>query len=150
MTSSVSAAAEVQRRTMATLVAGQIVGATGITIGIATASLLAEELSGSEKLAGLAQTSQVGFVVREEALPVAAGLVEMVGTEKAREIVMSAGGDFELVFTVRPGELDAARRACALTVIGEVVEEEGIWIEQAGHRLRIEPRGYEHRIGGMD
>ncbi len=101
-------------------------------------------------LSDLAQTSQVGFVVREEALPVAAGLVEMVGTEKAREIVMSAGGDFELVFTVRPGELDAARRACALTVIGEVVEEEGIWIEQAGHRLRIEPRGYEHRIGGMD
>ncbi|MFT3871509.1 MAG: MFS transporter [Nocardioides sp.] len=44
---------------MATLVAGQIVGATGITIGIATASLLAEDLSGSEKLAGLAQTSQV-------------------------------------------------------------------------------------------
>ncbi len=59
MTSSIPAAADVQRRTMATLVAGQIVGATGITIGIATASLLAEDLSGSEKLAGLAQTSQV-------------------------------------------------------------------------------------------
>lgn len=49
----------VQRRTLTTLVAGQIVGATGITIGIATASLLAKQLSGSEKLAGLAQTTQV-------------------------------------------------------------------------------------------
>jgi MFS family permease len=37
----------------------QAVGALGITIGIATASLLARELSGSEKMAGLAQTCQV-------------------------------------------------------------------------------------------
>jgi MFS family permease len=42
-----------------TLMAAQVVGAVGITIGIATASLLARDLSGSEKLAGLAQTFQV-------------------------------------------------------------------------------------------
>ncbi|HQR27519.1 MAG TPA: MFS transporter [Nocardioides sp.] len=51
--------AAVHRRTLATLVAGQAVGAVGITIGIATASLLARDLSGSEKQAGLAQTCQV-------------------------------------------------------------------------------------------
>ena len=49
----------VQRRTLRTLMAAQVVGAVGITIGIATASLLARDLSGSEKLAGLAQTFQV-------------------------------------------------------------------------------------------
>jgi MFS family permease len=48
-----------QRRTVRTLVASQAVGALGITIGIATASLLARDLSGSEELAGLAQTTQV-------------------------------------------------------------------------------------------
>jgi thiamine-monophosphate kinase len=64
-------------------------------------------------------------------------------------MVMSAGGDFELVFTVRPEELDAARKACHLTVIGEVVEE-GIWMEREGRRQRIEARGYEHMIGGTD
>ena len=48
-----------QRRTVRTLVLAQAVGATGITIGIATASLLARDISGSESLAGLAQTSQV-------------------------------------------------------------------------------------------
>lgn len=47
------------RRTVRTLVASQVVGALGITIGIATASLLARDLSGSEELAGLAQTTQV-------------------------------------------------------------------------------------------
>lgn len=51
--------ARAQRRTLRTLIAGQAVGAMGITIGIATASLLALELSGSEKYAGLAQTAQV-------------------------------------------------------------------------------------------
>jgi MFS family permease len=49
----------VQRRTVRTLVGSQAVGALGITIGIATASLLARDLSGSEELAGLAQTTQV-------------------------------------------------------------------------------------------
>jgi MFS family permease len=49
----------VQRRTMGTLVLAQGLGGLGITIGIAVAAILAEELSGSEKLAGLAQTMQV-------------------------------------------------------------------------------------------
>jgi MFS family permease len=48
-----------QRRTLGTLVVSQAAGALGITIGIATASLLARDLSGSEELAGLAQTTQV-------------------------------------------------------------------------------------------
>ncbi len=51
--------ARLQRHTLQTLVTSQAVGALGITIGIATASLLARDLSGSEALAGLAQTTQV-------------------------------------------------------------------------------------------
>jgi thiamine-monophosphate kinase len=54
-------------------------------------------------LSDLSEVSRVGFLVQEEALPLAEGLVEMVGQEKALEMAMSAGGDFELVFTVRPG-----------------------------------------------
>ncbi len=51
--------AAAQRRTVRVLVATQAVGAVGITIGIATASLLARDISGSESQAGLAQTFQV-------------------------------------------------------------------------------------------
>jgi len=50
---------EVQRRTIRTLVASQVLGGLGTTIGVAVAALLAEDVSGSEKLAGLAQTMQV-------------------------------------------------------------------------------------------
>lgn len=48
-----------QRRTVTTLVGAQAFGALGITIGIATASLLARDISGSEEYAGTAQTAQV-------------------------------------------------------------------------------------------
>ena len=48
-----------QKRTLTVLVATQALGGLGITIGIAVAALLAERISGSEKLAGLAQTTQV-------------------------------------------------------------------------------------------
>ncbi|RYB92148.1 MFS transporter [Nocardioides oleivorans] len=49
----------VQRRTVRTLVVSQAVGAVGVTIGVTTASLLARDISGSEAMAGLAQTFQV-------------------------------------------------------------------------------------------
>ncbi len=58
-TSTTYDAARVHRRAVLTLVVAQAVGAIGITIGIATASLLARDVSGSEGQAGLAQTAQV-------------------------------------------------------------------------------------------
>ncbi|UUZ59305.1 hypothetical protein [Nocardioides sp. B-3] len=51
--------AAVQTRTIRTLVVSQAVGAVGVTIGVATASLLARDISGSESMAGLAQTFRV-------------------------------------------------------------------------------------------
>jgi len=51
--------AQVQRRTLGVLVAAQALGGLGLTIGIAVAAVLAEQISGSAQLAGLAQTMQV-------------------------------------------------------------------------------------------
>lgn len=83
----------VQRRTVRTLVTAQAIGALGITVGIATASLLAKELSGSESLAGLAQTTQVlGAAVGSYLL---AGLVSRRGRRVGMVtgmLVASVGG----------------------------------------------------------
>jgi MFS family permease len=49
----------VQRRTVGVLVVSQSLGGLGTTVGIAVASVLAEEVSGSEALAGMVQTFQV-------------------------------------------------------------------------------------------
>jgi thiamine-monophosphate kinase len=101
----------------------------------------------SLSLSDLADVNQVGFLMQEEAIPLAPGLAEMVGREKAVEMALSAGGDFELVFTVDPEMLAASEAACDLTVIGTVVED-GIWMESEGKKIRIVPKGYEHKIGG--
>ncbi|WP_265520308.1 MFS transporter [Oerskovia flava] len=49
----------VQRRTIAVLAASQVLGGIGVATGVAVASLIASELSGSDAIAGLAQTSAV-------------------------------------------------------------------------------------------
>jgi MFS family permease len=51
--------AAVQRRTVGVLVVSQAFGGLGVTVGIAVAAVLAEQVSGSESLAGLVQTMQV-------------------------------------------------------------------------------------------
>lgn len=48
-----------QRRTVRTLVASQVLGGVGVASGIAVGGLLAEDVSGSTALAGLAQTGTV-------------------------------------------------------------------------------------------
>jgi len=50
---------DIQRRTLGTLVVTQALGGVGLSAAIAMAALLAKDVSGSESLAGLAQTGQV-------------------------------------------------------------------------------------------
>jgi thiamine-monophosphate kinase len=94
----------------------------------------------------LAEASSIGFLVRARDLPMAQGLLKTAGFKKALELILGAGGDFELLFTIRPDRLEEARRACKLTVIGRAVES-GVWVESDGRKIEIEPRGYEHVIG---
>jgi thiamine-monophosphate kinase len=96
-------------------------------------------------ISDLAEVSGVGFIVNEEAIPIAKGIEEMVRHDEAVDLVLKAGGDFELIFTVKPEQIDAARRACELTVIGSATEE-GLWLESGGEKRRLKPEGYEHTI----
>jgi MFS family permease len=65
----------VQRRTIAVLVVGQVLGGVGIAVGFAVGALLARELSGSTELSGLAQTAGVlGAAVAAVPLARLAGL----------------------------------------------------------------------------
>ena len=94
----------VQRRTIATLVVAQAMGAVGITIGIATASLLARDISGSEEQAGLAQTSQVLGAA------VAAYLLAGLMSRRGRRIGLATGyllGAAGAVLAVVAGVLDS-------------------------------------------
>ncbi|TGJ94542.1 MFS transporter, partial [Actinotalea fermentans ATCC 43279 = JCM 9966 = DSM 3133] len=48
-----------QRRTVTVLAASQVFGGIGVATGVAVSSLIASELSGSDAIAGLAQTTAV-------------------------------------------------------------------------------------------
>ena len=93
----------------------------------------------------LAEASGVGFLVKEEKIPIDP-LVARVAVDEgdALDLALTAGGDFELVFTVSPDLMDRARQACDFTVIGKVLEEREIMIDSERGRKRLEPRGYEH------
>lgn len=106
--------AAVQRRTVRTLVVAQAVGAIGITIGIATASLLARDISGSESLAGLAQTFQVLGAA------VAAYLLARMMSRRGRRAGLATGyliGAGGAVIAVLAGVLDSM----VLLLVGAVL-----------------------------
>jgi thiamine-monophosphate kinase len=93
----------------------------------------------------LAEASGVGFSVQEDEIPIDP-LVSGVArdNEDAVDLALAAGGDFELVFTVRPDLIERARLACDLTVIGKVLEERKVVIESERGEKALEPRGYQH------
>lgn len=93
----------------------------------------------------LSEVSGVGFQVQEESIPLAPGIEDVSSKKEAVEMVLRAGGDFELIFTVRPDRIEDARKACHLTVIGSAISE-GLWIESGGEKRRLRPEGYEHAL----
>jgi len=93
----------------------------------------------------LAEASGVGFSVREDLIPIDPLVAETArDKEDAFDLALAAGGDFELVFTVRPDRIEDTARACDLTVIGEVLEEREIVIESDRGKRALEPRGFQH------
>jgi thiamine-monophosphate kinase len=85
-----------------------------------------------------------GFVAEEAMLPMMYGLKEAAGSMKeAIDLILYAGGDYELLFTVRPKMLSRAMDACEMTVIGRAVEE-GIWISGEGGLRPLPRKGFEH------
>jgi len=92
----------------------------------------------------MSQAGGVGFKIYESRLPVLYDVKRLLKSEELLKVVVYAGGDFELLFTVVPEKLDIARKACHLTVIGEVIEK-GVFIEmESGVEEELKARGYEH------
>ncbi len=91
----------------------------------------------------MSRAGKVGFKIYESRLPVLPDVIKLLKDKELLEAAVFAGGDFELLFTVAPEKLDIAKKACPLTVIGEVIEK-GVFIERAGEVEELKARGYEH------
>ncbi|RJS72423.1 MAG: thiamine-phosphate kinase [Candidatus Syntrophoarchaeum sp. WYZ-LMO15] len=91
----------------------------------------------SVSLADLSRASHVGFEIDWERIPVRSELFKVVeDADDLRSLLLSAGGDYELLFTVMPEGVNELRQVVDFTVIGRVVEK------NAGER--VVPSGYDH------
>jgi thiamine-monophosphate kinase len=101
--------------------------------------------------AHLARASGVGLRIEAAAIPLAAGLEEVAAAvdRDPLELAIGGGEDYELLASIAPAQLDAARQAVdeaakgvGLTAIGEIVAGEGVEIRLPDGRL-LEPGGFD-------
>ncbi|RLI74743.1 thiamine-phosphate kinase [Archaeoglobales archaeon] len=83
----------------------------------------------------IAKKSNVSIVLNGDLIPLE-HLTEFVSLNKALELFLYAGGDYELVYTSKEKSYGFE--------IGEVVEGEGVWIKKGDKISRVEFRGYSH------
>lgn len=94
--------------------------------------------------------SGCGAVLQAEAIPIAPAALTLPDGRPPLEHALTDGEDFELVFAVSPRDgqrlLDTQPvPGITLVRIGECVAE-GYWLEEAGQRRPLEPRGYVHAL----
>jgi thiamine-monophosphate kinase len=91
----------------------------------------------------LETASKVGFVVYADKLPIMEE-VRRVARDHAELLDMAIcfGGEFELLFTVDPEDVDKIK-GVRFTVIGKVVES-GLTLDDNGRLSEISCKGYEH------
>jgi thiamine-monophosphate kinase len=100
-------------------------------------------------LAHLCAESGVGAVLRAEAIPIADAARAMADDRSPLEHALGDGEDFELLFAVAPADAETLLRAPpvpGLTLIGECLAEEELWLEQNGQRRPLPPLGYVHSL----
>jgi thiamine-monophosphate kinase len=106
----------------------------------------------------MATASGVGIAIDADAVPLDPAARRRAATSgrSALEHALSDGEDFELLFTAPEGLAEQVRSAgshddgsglfdCAITLIGRVVAEPGLWRIDASDLTPLEPRGYEHQ-----
>ena len=101
----------------------------------------------SRDLAHICQLSDVGAVVFEEKVPVHEDALEMRRDGRSPlEHALHDGEDYELLFTIDPGDL-AFISTVKTWVIGNMGGEPGVWLRRRdGSREPLEPKGWEHPL----
>ena len=97
----------------------------------------------------LARASGCGVEISHRDVPVSDALVRAVGEERARELALTGGDDYELCFSVRPAQV--ARLLAELpperwgyTRIGTLRESPGADVFRDGAVMSLSHSGYDH------
>lgn len=115
--------------------------------GRASAAIAAIDVSDGllADLAHICEASGAGAVIDEERLPLSAALLEVAGRERAAELALTGGDDYELCFTLAP-EVDADDLSAdvGVTAIGVMTPEPGVRLRRQGRDVPLPAGGYRH------
>lgn len=97
----------------------------------------------------LAAASGCGACIAYADLPLSEPLVRVAGAERAHELALTGGDDYELCFSVGPGQLERLLRQMppqrwGYTRIGTLRETPGIDVVRDGAVMNLAHPGYEH------
>jgi len=105
----------------------------------------------------IAEESKCGVVVHGKLLPMAGPLIQLwssaatEGEKDPLQIALASGEEYELAFCARPEAASSIRDLLdklklPITLIGEVIEGQGLIVEQDGQPVKIDANGFEHEI----
>jgi thiamine-monophosphate kinase len=97
----------------------------------------------------LARASGCGVEIAYEAVPVSQALLSTVGAERARELALTGGDDYELCFSVRPAHIgrllaELPPERWGYTRIGTVRAAAGTDVLRDGAVISFSHSGYDH------
>jgi thiamine-monophosphate kinase len=97
-------------------------------------------------LGQIGKASKVGARIEAEGVPVEP-LVKAAFSDRALELALTGGEDYELLFTASAEAIDRVKKAAAIpiTVIGEITAGQGVTVvDRQGKPLEIGRAGWEH------
>jgi thiamine-monophosphate kinase len=97
----------------------------------------------------ICKASEVGARIEIEQVPIEAGVKAAFG-DRALELALGGGEDYELLFTAKAAVIEKVKRkaACPITVVGEILaDDKGVTlVDSQGEVVNLVERGWEHFI----
>jgi thiamine-monophosphate kinase len=124
-----------------------------VALGIALRGLASACIDVSDGLLGdcgrLARASGCGVVLDYEALPVSEPLRAAVGADRARQLALTGGEDYELCFTVPAGKLKDFTARCPAdefgwSRIGTLTVQPGAVVQSGATVMQVSHQGFDH------
>jgi thiamine-monophosphate kinase len=113
-------------------------------LGVASAAVDVSDGLAAD-LAHILERSGVGARLELEMLPTSDALRQAAGSERALELALSAGDDYELCFTAAPDRAEqVAALAFPVSRIGTIERKPGIRMFRDGNPYSLAGRGFDH------
>ncbi len=127
---------------------GQLLVECGVKAAIDISDGLVSDLS------HICQASQVSARIEVDHVPILPAVKANFG-DRALELALSGGEDYELLFTARPEVIDRVKAvsSCPITVIGEITTGDTgkvALIDKKGNPIKLTRAGWEHFISNND